>query len=588
MPNQNPIKNPIKREDPMCKGLSAMGTTIGLLFTTLAIAVNASVYSQTTNASNQYQIGTSLEATADPPVPRPHTKPCVVTLLSNQAFENFNSAPFSYSPPSACPGPWSKVVFEGDFSIQAGVQYDRTAEVFLGNVDLYFGTTAEPLQSVTDTWHVERDVTDYSALFTTAQTGFASLGNLIEPGLNSIIFGTFTLEFYPANFENPAPKTADAVLPIPDNSNGTFAIDSSSPELTQTFTLPTNIEGAYLDVFAQSQNQEEQWFLCVPDSLASTLGDCHNTSFREVEISIDGIPAGVAPVYPWIYTGGIDPYLWIPIPGVQTLNFKPYRVDLTPFAGLLSNGQQHTIGVSVYNAYEYFSSDAVLLLFQDHGSTNVTGEVTSNTLTAPKPTVVNTVSFNSSGVGSGTITITNSHNFTIEGYVNTSHGRVATTVDEAVNFSNVTYVALTASNEEIQNEVQSSTVDAKTTTRDGFLFDTRETHFSYPFTINLSDAFLSNGDVPQVTSINQQVEKTELDTLEGFFPVFQSSERNEVTTQDSTEFVFANGGYSLGPSTGQSSSQTYTYHDSRGDCYSRTLSAADLLLTNVENGHGCW
>jgi len=108
------------------------------------------------------------------------------------------------------------------------------------------------------------------------------------------------------------------------------------------------------------------------------------------------------------------------------------------------------------------------------------------------------VSFNSSGVGSGTITITNSHNFTIEGYVNTSHGRVATTVDEAVNFSNVTYVALTASNEEIQNEVQSSTVDAKTTTRDGFLFDTRETHFSYPFTINLSDAFLSNGDVPQL------------------------------------------------------------------------------------------
>ena len=29
-----------------------------------------------------------------------------------------------------------------------------------------------------------------------------------------------------------------------------------------------------------------------------------------------------------IYTGGIDPYLWIPIPGVRTLNFKPHRVDL--------------------------------------------------------------------------------------------------------------------------------------------------------------------------------------------------------------------------------------------------------------------
>jgi Peptide N-acetyl-beta-D-glucosaminyl asparaginase amidase A len=566
-----------------------MGSTSGVLFTLLAVSFTPAIYSQTTNTSSQlsqYQIGTSLEATADPPVPRPHTKPCAVTLLSNQAFDNFNNQPFTYTSPTGCPGPWAKVVFEGDFSIQAGVQFDRTAEVFLGDVDIYFGTTAEPLQGVTDMWHVERDLTDYTALFKSPQTGFASLGNLIEPGLNSIIFGTFTLEFYPADFVDPAPRSADAVLPIPDNSNGTFAIDSGSPELTQTFTLPTNIEGAYLDVFAQSQNEEEQWFLCVPTSLSPTLGDCQNTSFREVEISVDGNPAGVAPVYPWIYTGGIDPYLWIPIPGVQTLNFKPYRVDLTPFAGELSNGQQHTIGVSVYNAYEYFSTDAVLLLYQDHGSKNVTGEVTRNTLTAPDPTVVNTVSFNSSGIGSGTITTTNSHNFTIAGYVNTSHGRVATTVDEAVNFKNVTYVALTATNEEIQNEVQSSSVDATTTTQHGFLFDTRESHFSYPFTIKVTDTFLSDGDVPQVTSIDQQYEKSEIDTLEGF-PVFQTSESNEVTTQDSTEFVLSNGGYSLGPSTGQSSKQTYTYNDSRGECYSRTLTADDLLLTKVENQQEC-
>jgi hypothetical protein len=561
-----------------------MRSTRSLFSFLLVIAVTPLILSQTPNTSSQYQIGTSLEATADPSVPRPHTKPCVVTLLSNQAFDNFNNAPFTYAPPSSCPGPWSKVVFEGDFSIQAGVQYDRTAEVFLGNVDIYFGTTAEPLQSVTDTWHVERDLTDYTALFKSPQTGFASLGNLIEPGLNSIIFGTFTLEFYPADFANPAPHTADAVLPIPNNSNGTFAINSSNPELTQTFTLPTNIESAYLDVFAQSQNQEEQWFLCVPSTLSPALGDCQDTSFREVEVSIDGNPAGVAPVYPWIYTGGIDPYLWIPIPGVQTLNFKPYRVDLTPFAGQLSNGQQHTIGISVYNAYEYFSTDAVLLLYQDHGSSKVTGEVTLNTLTAPDPTVVNTVSI-TSGIGSGTVTTTNSHNFTIEGYVNTSHGRVTTTVDEAVNFKNVTYIDLTAT-QEIQNEVQSSTVDAKTRTQQGPFFETKETHFSYPFTINLSDTFLASGDVPQVTSIKQQWEKREIDSLEGF-PIFQSSASNEVKSQDSTEFVFANGGYSLGPSTGQSSKQTYIYHDSRGGCYSRTLTAANLELTNVENQQDC-
>ncbi len=561
----------------------------GAFFATLAIAVSASTSAQKTkpaDSSSQYQIGTSLEATADPAVPRPHTKPCIVTLLSNQAFDNFNNQTFSYTPPADCPGPWSKVVFEGDFSIQAGVQFDRTAEVFFGNADIYFGTTAEPLQSETDTWHVERDLTDYTALFTTPQTGFASLGNLIEPGLNSIIFGTFTLEFYPADRRDPAPKTADAVIGIPDNSNGTFAIDTANPVLSQTLTLPMNIERAYLDVFAQSQNAEEQWFLCVPSTLSPTLGDCQNTSFREVEITIDGTPAGVAPVFPWIYTGGVDPYLWIPIPGVQTLNFKPYRVDLSPFAGLLSNGAQHTIGVSVYNAYSYFSTDAVLTLFEDHGSSSVTGAVTANNLTAPNPTVVNTVSFDSSGVGSGTITTTNSHDFTISGWVNTSHGRVNTTVKEQVNFKNVTNIALTSSNEEIQDEVQTSNVDAKTITDDGRRHTTHETHTSYPFTINLSDTFLASGDVPQVTSINQQYKKDETDLLDGF-PLFHSSVSNEVTTQDSTEFVFANGGYSLGPSTGQSSKQTYVYRNTLGDCFSRTLTATNLVLTKVKDDQRC-
>lgn len=560
-------------------------TTRSVWTVSLAVALAVPAIAQSVSASGEYQIGTSLEATADPIVPRPHTAPCVVTLLSNQAFADFNNKPFTYAPPTSCPGPWSKVVFTGDFSIQPGVQFDRTAEVFLGNVDIYFGTTAEPLQSVTDTWHVERDLTDYGALFKTSQSGFASLGNLIEPGLNSVIFGTFTLEFYPANFANPAPRTFDAVLPIPNNSNGTFSVATGTPELSQTFTLPTNIEGAYVDVFAQSQNQEEQWFLCVPNSLASTLNDCQDTSFREVEVSIDGTPAGVAPVYPWIYTGGIDPYLWIPIPGVQTLNFKPYRVDLTPFAAELSNGQQHTLGISVYNAYQYFSTDAVLLLYQDHGSNQVTGQVTQNTLTPPSPDVINTVSING-GVGSGTITTSNTHNFTISGYVNTSHGRVVTTVDEAVNFKNVTNVALTTAPAEIQNEVQSSTVDAKTTTQDGFFVFSKEVHVSYPFTINLTDTSLPNGSIPQVTSLDQKYLVEETDKLEGF-PIFHSQVSNEVSSQDSTEFIFANGGYSLGPSSGQSSAQTYIYQDSDGACYSRTVTAADLKLTNVENQKEC-
>ena len=146
-------------------------------------------------------------------------------------------------------------------------------------------------------------------------------------------------------------------------------LNTTTPQITQTLNLPTNVERVYLDVIAQSQNRTRSTGTSVranrPDG---NLISCGNTAFRETLVSIDGTPAGVAPVYPWIYTGGIDPYLWEPIPGVQTLDFKPYRVDLTPFAGVLSDGDTHTVYIGVYNAYSYFLATANLLAFTDHGS----------------------------------------------------------------------------------------------------------------------------------------------------------------------------------------------------------------------------
>ena len=486
--------------------------------------------------------GTSLEATADPLVPRPHTKHCEVTLLTDQAFADFNNKDFSFTPPADCPGPWAKVIFTGDFSIQAGVQYDRTGQLFFGNVNIYFGTTAEPLQNQTDTWHVERDLTDYASLFKTPQTGYASLGNIVGPyGLTSTIFGTFKLEFYQADFGNPAPRTADLVLPLPDNGNGSVRLNNSNPELTQTFTLPTNVESAYIDMVAQSQNEEEQWFFCLPNSVASEVGFCGNTAFRQVNVSIDGKLAGVAPVYPWIYTGGVDPGLWIPIPGVQTLNLLPYRVDLTPFAGVLSDGQPHTVGVTVFNAFEYFTTVASLLVYEDHGSKQVTGTVTEDTLTAPNPTVVSNIAFDSSGNGGGTATVTSAQKYTIAGYVNTSHGRVGTTVNGDVNFSNVQTVTSTATTFG-QGIVQTSTVDQKATTQDGFIFTTKESTFSYPFTTEFLDTLESNGNIGQVSTVDQNYQRNETDTFEGL-PIFHSNIGNEVSSGDTATFVPSPTGY---------------------------------------------
>src|SRR5580658_8663171 len=387
------------------------------------------------------QIGSSNPITAGPPVSRPHTKPCVVRLFQNLEFANFNLKSFSYTPPGACPGPWEKVVFTADFTVTAGNQYDRTAAFYLGHANIYYGTTAEPGASFSPSWHVERDVTDLSAIFATTQTGEANLGNFVGVSggvtYNGIIYGNAALEFYPARHPDDAPRTPDIVVPVEGPGGDAGTLNTTADQITQTLNLPTNVERLYLDVIAQSQSNDEFWYFCVPNNDTTNLESCGNTAFRETEVTIDGLPAGVAPVYPWIYTGGIDPFLWEPIPGVQTLDLKPYRVDLTPFAGLLSDGATHTVGVSVFNADSYFLATANVLVFTDHGTSTVTGGILSNTLSAaPSPVVTEKITASSAGVYTGNIQVSSERTFEISGYVNTSHGRVETTVQQSVDFSN--------------------------------------------------------------------------------------------------------------------------------------------------------
>src|ERR1700756_5621034 len=149
-------------------------------------------------AAQNFQTGSSNTVTADPPVSRPHVKPCVVTLFSGLQFVNFNVPTYQYAPPANCPGPWQKVVFTADFNVTAGRQFDRTAIVDLGFVNIYFGTTQEPRHNLSPSWHVERDVTDYSALFKTPQTGDVILGNIVNSTFTGVISGSAALEFYPA------------------------------------------------------------------------------------------------------------------------------------------------------------------------------------------------------------------------------------------------------------------------------------------------------------------------------------------------------------------------------------------------------
>jgi hypothetical protein len=544
-------------------------------FSALALALALATFAPAAFADGPYVIGSSNTVTADPPIPRPSTTPCIVQLMSSAEFDNFNPVPFTYTPPADCPGPWAKVVFTADINVTAGIQYDRTANFWLGPTNIYFGTTAEPSPTLGPNWHVESDLTDYSPIFLTAQQGTADIGNLVNTTYTGIIYASSTLEFYPLAPGQTAPVTANQVLALSAGpTGGTVSLNSSTDTLSGTFTLPTNIQNAYLDVYSQSQNDDEFWYTCVPNDVATELDSCTNTGFRETEITIDGSPAGVAPVYPWIFTGGIDPYLWFPIPGIQTLNMAPYRVDLTPFAAQLSNGQPHTVSLSVFNADDYFSATASLLLYLDSGSTSVTGALTKNSLNAaPNPLV--TENLNVGNTITGTVSVASSRNFTIAGYVNTSHGKVTTTISQRINFVNSQKFDIT-STEYVQDITQISDVNSTTTVAtSGQPTVTTTNDFQFPLTVDIVEVVQSNGDT-DVTTTAKQNYANKTSTAQNGALTYVSVLTNQGQHQDTLIF---NSSFNLLGNSNQSSSQLYKDTDSTGVNVYCSLTAAANALT---------
>jgi hypothetical protein len=546
------------------------------LFATLALA--APVIGSPVVGSPM--IGSPNTATADPPVARPATTPCVVQLFSNVAFADFSPKPFTSTPPAGCPGPWAKVVLEADFSVSAGRQFDRTAQIAIGHANVYYGTTPEPSATVSPNWHVERDLTDYSPLFAAAQSGETNLGNLVNPTFTGIITGSARLLFYPLAAHQPAPRTADAVLPLSDAPGGAALLATTSATLAPTLALPANIEGAALDLITQSQSNDEFWYTCVPDDVAGELFSCGSTAFREAEVTVDGQPAGVAPVYPWIFTGGIDPLAWRPIPGVQTLNFVPYRVDLTPFAGRLSDGQTHQVGVSVFNADNYFLVAATLLLYLDHGASHVTGAVTRNTLGPPHPTVQENLTTAADGTITGSVTTKALRAFSISGYVDTSHGRVQTTLDQAIDFSNRQQFVVGAT-QFVQNITQRTTVAAATQTSGRGGAQTAKA-LTYPLTLDISIVVNADGSSAQTTTADQRFES--VGARVGGGPPSFDRVSNAVASTDTLLFD-ASGAFTGFQN--RSSSQSYLSQSSDSPCYSRSIASASGLLTSVVDGQGC-
>jgi len=523
-------------------------------------------------------VGSANTATADPTVPRPKTAPCSVRLFTDMKFADFSPKSFAYAPPAACPGPWQKVVLEADYSVEAGRQFDRTATLWIGGVNVYFGTTAEPSRTVARAWHIERDLTEYGALLQAPSQGRAELGNLVNGTYTSSLWGTAQIAFYPGSkdADDSGPAIADLVLPLSaSTTGGTVALFDPAAELSATFQLPRNVERAYLDVILQHQGaNDEFWYACVPTNLAGQLQSCVGTAFREGQLSIDGQQAGVVPIFPWIFTGGLDPYFWRPIPAPQALNFVPYRVDVTPFAGVLSDGQPHRFALKVTNDSQYFSTTATLLLHLDRRSTQMTGAVTQNTIGTPSPAVNAVLNTDpTTGTVTGTVTTTSSRQFVLAGWVKTSHGRIRTEVAQTIDFSNVQQFVSPQSLPEafVQNIRQSTAISSTTRVQGGRRSGETSVRMSWPLEMDLTvNIDQSGGFVSQIGKVKQAYSRVD---STGDFASLVSNSGEWADTYPTQQ--------------GQSGSQRFFLSDSEDHCFSRALSASAGVLTSIVDGKGC-
>jgi hypothetical protein len=335
---------------------------------------------------------TANPVSLDAPVRVPRTRPVVVTVADNAQFGN-GPAPYQ-STVSLPKGDWSMVVLDVT-GTETGRQYDRLAEVYDGATQIFLGVTPEPTPAGI-TWHVQKDITGYLPLL----SGTRTFSSYIDNYLNSVDTGipalTVKLYFYPAgdgyrpaqvattadpglagdaiNQTGPASQPSspgvpnDVVTLVPSGDSYDFNTINQGSSVSSTVTLPDDIRSAALDLYAVGQNNDEFWWGLSP-------------SFREIEVSIDGKPAGVVWPDAFVYTGGVNPLIWRPLTGVDTMDIPSYRLDLTPFAGLLSNGQPHTITLTVAGNDGYWLAGGSLLL--SAGGPAVTGSVTTDSLSFP-------------------------------------------------------------------------------------------------------------------------------------------------------------------------------------------------------------
>ncbi|HEX8779372.1 MAG TPA: peptide-N4-asparagine amidase, partial [Rhodanobacter sp.] len=357
---------------------------------------------------------------------------------------------------------------------------------------------------------------------------------------------------------------------------------------------------AYLDVIAQSQAHDERWYTCVDKAYLEKTRDyslesfeaCDGGSFRGVEVLVDGKPAGLAPVYPWIFTGGVAPHLWLPTPAIQTTNFIPARVDLTPFAGLFDDGKPHAVAVRVPGADHFFNVAANLLVYQDPHAGPMSGALTRDTLATRQPaglTVHDTLHADAAGRIVGTIDTDQTQTYVIAGRLHTPRGDIDTTVRYTGGFHNHQTFARPGARryDETIDQLGSMALTVQRTLDgrplDGYTVEQRD-----PLFLSSRKAMLTTGQ-----DFTAQVAMKQGHRIETRRTDAQGATYHAVLDENLAARDHADGKTIPDPLDrttfphDEAGSEQVSFTDSLGSCYRAAIQSRDERLTAAGEGSGC-
>jgi hypothetical protein len=266
--------------------------------------------------------------------------------------------------------------------------------------------------------------------------------------------------------------------------------------------------------------------------------------------------------FPVVFTGGVSPGLWKPIPSIDAIKTQPYAIDLSPFIGTLTDGKAHKIELVPPKAItDHWTLDANLFATVDPNVAQVTGTLTSTDVPAA---MVTETTFGTDTVND--MRTTAKRQWRTLGIVYTSQGKVHVSAGASWNFRN-------------SDSTDSTGVTTVNQHADGNYFATRQMDYQPPttqltqfdFTIYNKGSFTETDDSNYVANEELYTTRFLRDSTNGVATAL-SDIRNRATSH----LVVTGGSATTNTGTAW---QTYTGLDDLGRWYHRRIAAVDGAVT---------